>query len=58
MCAYPLATWKDWDDFWSALADFVRFLNEKTNGKPFEIRAAGIRGDAKMLVKAMHQRVA
>jgi AbiU2 len=49
------ASWKEWDDFWSALADFVRILNEKTTGKPFEIDAAGVLGDAETLLKALAQ---
>jgi hypothetical protein len=47
------ATWKEWDEFWIALADFV--LNEKTTGKPFEINAAGVFGDAELLIKALGQ---
>jgi hypothetical protein len=49
-------SWDDWSDFWSALADFVRILNEQTFGKPFEIDAAGVLGDAEMLLKALGQR--
>jgi len=49
------ASWKEWDDFWSALRDFVRILNEKTIGKPFEIDAGGVLGDAEMLIKALMQ---
>jgi hypothetical protein len=48
------ASWKEWDDFWSALQDFVRILNEKTFGKPFEIDAGGVRGDAETSLKALH----
>jgi hypothetical protein len=51
----PGGSWKEWDDFWSGLADFVRILNEATFGKPFEIDAAGVRGDAEMLLKAIKQ---
>lgn len=47
------ASWKEWEDFWSALQDFVRILNEKTTGKPFEIDAGGVRGDAETLLKAL-----
>jgi AbiU2 len=47
------ASWKEWDEFWSALQDFVRILNEKTTGKPFEIDAGGVRGDAETLLKAL-----
>jgi hypothetical protein len=47
------ASWKEWDDFWSALQDFVRILNEKNTGKPFEIDAGGVRGDAEALLKAL-----
>jgi hypothetical protein len=47
------ASWKEWGDFWSALQDFVRILNEKTFGEPFEIDAAGVRGDAETLLKAL-----
>ena len=31
----------------------MRILNEKTMGKPFEIDAAGVFGDAEMLIKAL-----
>jgi len=55
----PLGTaaWQEWDDFWSALADFVRTLNQKKFGKPFEIEAGGVRvrGDAEMFLKALKQ---
>jgi hypothetical protein len=47
------ANWQEWDDFWSALADFVRILNEQTTGKPFEIDAGGVLGDAETLLKAL-----
>jgi AbiU2 len=47
------ASFQEWDDFWSALADFVRLLNEETIGSPFEIDAAGVLGDAEMLLKAL-----
>jgi hypothetical protein len=30
----------------------VRIINEKATGKPFEIDAAGVFGDAEMLLKA------
>jgi hypothetical protein len=33
----------------------VRILNEKTIGKPFEIDAGGVLGDAEMLLKALRQ---
>jgi hypothetical protein len=49
------ASWKEWDDFWSELQDFVRILNEKMLGTPFEIDAGGVRGDAEMLLKALRQ---
>jgi hypothetical protein len=48
-------SWKEWEDFWLALADFVRLLNEKTFGKPFEIDAAGVFGDAETLLKSLKQ---
>jgi AbiU2 len=47
------ASWKEWDQFWFDLADFVRLLNEKTFGSAFEIEAAMVRGDAEMLIKAV-----
>jgi hypothetical protein len=47
----PAGNWEEWNDFWSALADFVRILNEATFGKPFEIDAAGVFGDAESLIK-------
>ncbi len=49
------ATFEEWEDFWSALKDFVRIINEKTTGKPFEIDAGGVFGDAEMLIKALGQ---
>jgi hypothetical protein len=48
------ASWKEWEEFWAALANFIRILNEKKNGKPFEIDAGGVQGDAEMLLKALH----
>jgi hypothetical protein len=51
----PGGNWEEWDDFWSALADFVRILNEQTFGKPFEIDAAGVLGDAETLLKFLKQ---
>jgi hypothetical protein len=47
------ASWTEWGDFWSALQDFVRVLNEGTTGKPFEIKAGGVLGDAETLLKAL-----
>jgi hypothetical protein len=47
------ATWQEWDQFWSDLKDFVRILNVQTMGKPFDIDAADVPGDAKMLLKAL-----
>jgi hypothetical protein len=49
------ATWKEWDDFWSALRNFIRLLNEKTIGTPYEIDVAGVPGDAEMLIKSLQQ---
>jgi hypothetical protein len=49
------ASFEEWDDFWSALKDFVRIINEETTGKPFEIDAGGVFGDAEMLLKALGQ---
>jgi hypothetical protein len=49
------ASFEEWEDFWSALKDFVRVINERTTGKPFEIDAAGVIGDAEMLLKALGQ---
>lgn len=49
------ASWKEWDEFWSVLADFVRALNEKRLGKPYEIDAGGVLGDAEMLLRALRQ---
>jgi hypothetical protein len=47
------ASWQEWAQFWSDLADFVGTLNEQMKGKPFEIDAAGVTGDAEMLLKAL-----
>jgi hypothetical protein len=49
------ASFEEWEDFWSALKDFVRIINEKTTGKPFDIDAGGVFGDAEMLLKALAQ---
>jgi hypothetical protein len=49
------ASFEEWEDIWSALKDFVRIINEKTTGKPFEIDAGGVFGDAEMLLKALGQ---
>jgi AbiU2 len=49
------ASWQDWDDFWSVLADFVRLLNQKKLGTPFEITAGNVIGDAEQLLKALKQ---
>jgi len=49
------ASWAEWDDFWLALQDFVRLLNERTKGKPFEIDAGGVFGDAEMLLRGLRQ---
>jgi hypothetical protein len=49
------ASFEDWEDFWSALQDFVRMLNEKMIGKPFEIDAGGVLGEADSLLKALRQ---
>jgi hypothetical protein len=49
------ASFEDWEDFWSALKGFVRILNEKMIGKPFEIDAGGVLGDAESLLKALRQ---
>jgi hypothetical protein len=48
----PSGSWEEWKEFWSALADFVRVLNEETFGTPFEIDAGGVLGDAEMLLKS------
>jgi AbiU2 len=47
------ASWEEWAQFWSDLADFVRALNEEIKKKPFEIDAGGVMGDAEMLLKAL-----
>jgi hypothetical protein len=47
--------WDEWEEFWKTLADFIRELNEATIGKPFEIEAGGVRGDAEMLIKAVRE---
>lgn len=49
------ATWPEWDEFWAALKDFVRILNEKALGTPYEIDIAGVPGDAEMLLKSLRQ---
>jgi hypothetical protein len=51
----PGGSWEQWDDFWSALADFVSILNEQAFGQPFEIEAAGVLGDAETLLKFLKQ---
>ncbi|WP_315729034.1 hypothetical protein [Bradyrhizobium sp. SZCCHNS2015] len=49
------ASFEEWEDFWSALKNFVRIINEKTVGSPFEIDAGGVLGDAEMLLKTFKQ---
>lgn len=49
------ASFVEWNDFWSALQDFVRIINEKVVGTPFEIDAGGVLGDAELLLKALRQ---
>lgn len=49
------ASFAEWDDFWSALREFVGILNEKMTGEPFEIDAGGVVGDAESLLKALAQ---
>lgn len=49
------ASWAEWDDFWSALAEFVHLINEKMTGKPFEIDANGAKGEAENLLKALKE---
>jgi hypothetical protein len=51
----PGGSWADWQGFWSALADFVRIINEETFGTPFEIDAGGVLGDAETLLKCFEQ---
>ena len=53
--ALATASWKEWDEFWAALADFIRELNRKRLGHSFEIEAGGVLGDAEMLLKAFKQ---
>ena len=50
-----MASFEEWEDFWSALREFVRTINEKTTAKPFEVDAAGVLGDAELLIKALSQ---
>jgi hypothetical protein len=49
------ASWDEWDGFWSALQDFVRLLNEKMTGTPYEIDAGGVLGDAESLLRELRQ---
>lgn len=49
------ASWAEWDDFWAALADFVYLVNQKRLGRPFEITAGNVVGDAEQLLKALKQ---
>jgi len=49
------ASWKEWEDFWSALTKFVRLLNEKVLGSPYEIDIAGVHGDAEVFIKTFKQ---
>jgi AbiU2 len=49
------ASFEEWDDFWSALQSFVRILNRKIIGKPLEIDAGGVLGDAESMLKALTQ---
>jgi hypothetical protein len=45
------ATWDEWNDFWSALADFVRLINEKTHGGLYDINLTSSRGDVEAVLK-------
>lgn len=49
------ASWKEWDEFWTALKKLVHILNENTLGTPYEIDIAGVHGDAEMLLKSLQQ---
>lgn len=48
-------SWAEWDEFWSALKDLVRILNEQTVKKPFDIDEADAPGEAEKLLKALGQ---
>jgi hypothetical protein len=49
------ASWQEWDEFWVSLSKFIRILNEKAIGTPYEIDIAGVPGDAEMLLKSFRQ---
>jgi hypothetical protein len=49
------ASFEEWQEFWSALKDFVRILNEKMTGKRFDSDAGGALADAGSLLKALKQ---
>ena len=47
------ATWAEWDDFWSALREFIRILNDKMTGQPFDIEAPSMKAEVESLLKAL-----
>src|SRR5258706_11564712 len=47
------ASFEEWEDFWSALKNFVRILNEKTTGKSVNIDAGSALVDAGSLLKVL-----
>jgi hypothetical protein len=47
------ASWREWEEFWSALKDFVRILNEETLGAAFDIDPPGASNDAEKLLTAL-----
>jgi hypothetical protein len=53
--AIGAAKWTEWDDFWVALEEFVNLLHQDALGKPREIVAGGVYGDAEMLLRAIRQ---
>jgi len=51
----PLATasWEEWDRFWGDLDEFLRVINEKMLGRPFNINAGDIGKEAGTLLNAL-----
>ncbi|MCS3521843.1 hypothetical protein [Bradyrhizobium elkanii] len=47
------ATWTEWLQFWVDLREFVTLIYQHVFDEPFDIKAAGVRGDAEMLLRKL-----
>jgi len=50
-----LGSWKEWDEFWSALRKFINVLNEKTLGASYNVEIASVPLDAEAFVKTFRE---